>query len=76
MLLQFSMCYSLRVAVNIMYKLKFLWPPFVIGHAIIFSSCGFFLLLSFFFLFSSPNLSGRRLDVYHTSTHGVALVRI
>ena len=22
------------------------------------------------------NLSGRRLDVYHTSTHGVALVRI
>ena len=27
-------------------------------------------------LFSSPNLSGRRLDVYHTSTHGVALVRI
>jgi len=31
----------------------------------------------FFFIFSSPiNLSGRRLDVYHTSTHGVALVRI
>jgi len=27
-----------------------------------------------FFLFSSPNLSGQRLDVYHTSTHGVALV--
>ena len=25
---------------------------------------------------SSPNLSGRRLDVYHTSTHGVDLVRI
>jgi len=34
-----------------------------------------FLLLSFY-LFSSPNLSGRRLDVYRTSTHGVALVRI
>jgi len=33
-----------------------------------------FLLLSFFF--SSPNLSGRKLDVYHTSTHGVALMRI
>jgi len=33
---------------------------------------------SFFFLllFSSPNLNRRRLDVYHTSTHGVALVRI
>jgi len=35
-----------------------------------------FLLLSFFFFFSSPNLSGRRVDVYHTSTRGVALVRI
>jgi len=35
-----------------------------------------FFLLSFFFLFSSRNLGGRRLDVYHTSTHGVALVRI
>ena len=33
----------------------------------------FFLLSSFF---SSPNLSIHRLDVYHTSTHGVALVRI
>jgi len=31
-----------------------------------------FLLSSFY----SPNLSRRRLDVYHTSTHGVALVRI
>jgi len=33
---------------------------------------------SIFYLlfFSSPNLSGRRLNVYHTSTHGVALVRI
>ena len=28
------------------------------------------------FFFSSPNLSGRRLDVYHTLAHGVALVRI
>jgi len=35
-----------------------------------------FLLSSFFFLFSSPNLIGRRLDVYHTSTHGVALVQM
>jgi len=37
-----------------------------------------FYLLSIFYLsfFSSPNLSGHRLDVYHTSTHGVALVRI
>ena len=34
-----------------------------------------FLLSFFVLLFSSPNLSGRRLDVCHTSTHGVALVR-
>ena len=31
---------------------------------------------SIFFFFSSPNLSGRRLDVCHTSTHGVTLVQI
>jgi len=38
-----------------------------------------FLLLPssiFCLFFSSPNLSGRRVDVYQTSTHGVALVRI
>ena len=34
-----------------------------------------FAVISVFF-FSSPNLSGQRLDVYHTCTHGVALVRI
>ena len=43
------------------------------GQAIIFLTCGFFFCLSFF---SSPNLSRRRLDVCHTSTHGVALVQI
>jgi len=44
------------------------------GHYIFaLSFLSFFLLLS---SFSSPNLSRRRLDVYHTSTHGVALVRI
>jgi len=36
----------------------------------------FCCVVSLFFLFSSPNLSGRRLDVYHTSTHDVALVQI
>jgi len=35
----------------------------------------FFLLLSSFF-FPSPVLSGRRLDVSHTSTPDVALVQI
>jgi len=52
-----------------------LWSPYGLGQTIIFSCCFFFLLSSFFFI-SSPNLSGQRLDVYHTSTHGVALVRI
>ena len=36
----------------------------------------FFCLLSSSSFSSSPNLSGRGLDVYHTSTHGVAWVRI
>jgi len=53
--------------------LQLLWSPYVMGQTIIFSSCFFFFLLSFF---SSPNLSGRRLHVYHTSAHGVVLVRI
>jgi len=37
-----------------------------------------FLLSSIFYhlSFSSPILSRRRLDVYHTYTHGVALVQI
>jgi len=43
--------------------------------AIIFLPCNFYLLISSIF-FSSPNLSGRRLDAYHTLTHGVNLVRI
>ena len=32
------------------------------------------LLSSSSSFFSSPNLSSRRLDVYHTSAHGVVLV--
>ena len=50
---------------------------YVIGQTIIFLPCDFYLLLlsSSFFL-SSPNLSGRRLDIYRISAHGVALVRI
>jgi len=35
-----------------------------------------FLSSSSIFLFSSPNLNGRRVDAYHTSMHGVGLVRI
>ena len=46
------------------------------GQNIIFLPCDFYLLSIFFFFYSSPNLSGRRLDVYHTLTHGVTIVRI
>ena len=53
-----------------------LWSPYVIGQTIIFLPCSFFLSSFFLLFFSSPNLSGRRLDVYHTLAHGVALVRI
>jgi len=49
----------------------YLWPPW--RSRCIHCILVLFLLVSFI---SSPNLSGRRLDVYHTSTHGVALVRI
>jgi len=41
-----------------------LWPPCVADADIIFLSC-------VFFSFSSPNLTGRRLDVCHRSTHDV-----
>jgi len=46
--------------------------PYVIGQAIYVFILSFVLLLSF----SSPNLSRRRLDVYYTFTHGVALLEI
>ena len=42
----------------------FLWPHCVAHADIVFLPCDFCL--------SSPNLSGRRLDVNHTSTHSVA----
>jgi len=51
-----------------------LWSPYVIEQTIYIFILSF--VLSFFLSFSSPNLSRRRLDVYHTSTHGVAIVRI
>jgi len=54
--------------------LQLSWSPYGIGQTIIFLPCGFFFLSSSFF--SSRNLSGQRLDVRHTSTHGVALVRL
>jgi len=45
---------------------SFLWPPCVADADIIFCSCGFYLLLLLSSFLSSPNLIGRRLNVYHT----------
>ena len=42
--------------------LFFLWPPCVADVDIMFLPC------DFCFFYSSPNLSGHRLVVYHTST--------
>ena len=68
-------CFASATSAFLNYSLKFR-----VFMAALRCKCGhyifvLFLLLSFFF-FSSPNLSRRRLDVYHTATHGVALVRI
>jgi len=63
----------------------YLWSPYVIGHTTIFmvtlwNRADHYIFMLWFvlssFFISSPNLSRRRLDVCHTSTHGVALVRI
>jgi len=47
-----------------------LWSPYGIGQTIIFWSC------RLFFFFPSSDLSHCRVDICHTCTHGVALVRI
>ena len=66
--------YSNKIESVGLRKCFYLWPPYVIGQAIYIFILSFVLSSSFFL--SSPNLSHRRLDVYHTYTHGVALVRI
>jgi len=72
-LIWIKFCRMVGISCNHRRKAQLLWPPCVADADIIFCSCGYFLLSFFFFL---AILSGRRLDVYHTSTHGVALVRI
>ena len=62
-LLQFKLMHFVQLHVC-------LQSPYVIGQTI------YIFILFLLSFFSSPNLSGRRLDVCHTSTHGVALVRI
>ena len=66
--------YTVSYRTTIVGLIRFLWSPYVIGQTIIFSCCGLFFFFFFLSFFSSPNLSSRRLDVYHTSAHGVVLV--
>jgi len=71
--LVFFAMYSRQVDERTSQITYYLWPPCIAGSGHICFHPVVSLYLSFF---SSPNLSGHRLDVYHTSTHGVALVRI
>ena len=56
----------------------FPWQPFLAFKVALWNRAGHYifalLFLSSFFL-SSPDVSVRGLDAYHTSTHGVALTR-
>jgi len=73
--LYYSLPMSQIIRLQLIQLLHYLWPPCIAGCGhIYFHPVVSFYLPSFFY--SSPNLNGRRLDVYHTSTHGVALVRI
>ena len=65
---------TIRLGIGPHSSFNLLWPPCVADADIAFLPCDFYLSIVFFY--SSPNLSGRTLDVYHTPTHGVALVRI
>jgi len=68
----FTHCHraAVNTSVNVKHFMAALWNR--AGRYIF----ALWFLSSFFFFFSSPNLSGRRSDVYHTSTRGVVLVRI
>jgi len=64
--------YGFKHRVQFIYRFpclsfNFLWPPYETGRPLYFCPV-VTIFLSIFF--SSPNLSCRRLDVYHTSTHG------
>ena len=71
-----GLCVSLPHASNVLFlalSVTFCGRLIGLGRALYFAAVvSTFLLL----LFSSPILSGRRLDVYQTSTQDVALVRI
>ena len=61
---------SFELQVEVIYYLLFIylllrylsWPPYVIGQAIIFSSCGFFFFLISIYLSFSPRLISAVVD--------------
>jgi len=77
LILAVVLCLAVRLSqVGVLLLYRWTTPPMA-DHYIL--PCDFYLLSSIYllsFFYSSPNLSGRRLDVYHTFTHGVALVRM
>jgi len=77
-------CFPALTSVSESFVLHYGNMHFVIIMAALRSRCGHYIFVLWFLLsinlssssFSWPNLSRRRWNVYHTSTHGVALVRI
>jgi len=57
---------------------KMAWPSTLLNQLSFCLLPALEIVLSYYLssFFSSPNLSGRRLDIYHTSTYDVALLRI
>ena len=64
----------------VLYSVDLAWAACALFMAALRSRYGHYifalLFLSVYFFYSLPNLSGCRLDVYHTSTHDIALVWI
>ena len=61
------------------YVLNFVILRILFIMAALYNRAGHYIFVLWFlsiFFFSSLNLSGRIMDVYHTSTHDVVLVRI
>ena len=67
------LCYSLTIYILYCLYLLFLFMAAICNRA---GHMYFHPVVRSSFFLSLPNLSRRRLDVYHTSTNGVALVRI
>jgi len=65
-----------KIFFSCLFCISLLWPPYEIGGPLYFCRVVTVFLSIVLSFFSSPNLSVRRLDVYHTSTRGVALVWI